>query len=389
MRYHHLQTAVERRDTIAAVVSGIPSPTEILEVVVFVDKSGQPARTATHVIILVPSTMTRIQPSSILAMPSMLSSADVAASIGPQSTSPVDVIPNQVPDLSTGASTEGGLQVEPTGVEGGGSTADAAGLPGVAYSQYNAYGTCKTVGRVYSDLYNIATQYRLVRIYGEDCGRVGTIVSAAKSTGLKLFLGIFNLDSLVQQTVELVNAVYDHGDWSIVDTVSVGNELVNNGQATAHQVINAVAATRQLLRSAGFNGPVVTVETFIAVLRNPWLCDHSDYCAINIHPFFDPNTPATLAGDFVHRQVAAVRNVLKNANQRIVVTETGWPWQGCPNGNAVPGKDNQKAAITSIKRVFGPGHSGNLILFSAFNDMWKKAEPSTFYAEQYWGISQF
>lgn len=222
-----------------------------------------------------------------------------------------------------------------------------------------------------------------------DCGQVATVVSAAKSTGLKVFLGIFDLAGLEGQLAELINAVYAHGDWSVIETVSVGNELVNDGQATAQQVINAVVATRQSLRSAGFQGPVVTVDTFIAVLRNPWLCDYSDFCAMNIHPFFDPNTPAAAAGNFVYNQVAAVRNVLKNPSQRIVVTETGWPWQGCANGKAVPGKTNQRAAIQSIKTVFGTGHAGNLILFSAFNDMWKKAEPSTFYAEQYWGINQF
>lgn len=378
-----------KRDSITVVVSAIPSPTEMTEAVVFVDHNGQPVRTATEVIMLVPPTTNRAQPYSIQATTASLTSAGGPASVGQQSTGPVGFVPTQVPDPSTGASTAGGPHTEPNGVEGGDSTAAAASLPGVSYSAYNAHGACKTGSRVLSDFQRMATQYGLVRIYGVDCGQVATAVSAAKSTGLKLFLGIFQLDNLEKQIGELVNAVYTHGDWSVVEAVSVGNELVNNGQATAQEVINAVAATRQSLRSAGFHGPVVTVDTFIAVLRNPWLCDVSDFCAVNIHPFFDPNTPAPAAGKFVYNQVAAVRNVLKNPNQRIVVTETGWPWQGCANGDAVPGKENQRAAITSIKTVFGAGHSDNLILFSAFNDMWKKAEPSTFYAEQYWGINQF
>lgn len=376
-----------RRDSITVVVSAIPSPTTMSEVVVFVDHNGQPVRTATELIVLVPSTITRAQPLTTQATSRPLTSASVLVSISQQSTSAVGQVPTHLPDPSTGPSTAGGLNSQPNGAEGGGST--TAGLPGVAYSPFDAYGTCKAWSHVVSDFQTIATQYGLVRIYGVDCGQVAMAVSAAKSTGLKLFLGIFNLDNLEKQTSELVDAVSAYGDWSVVETVSVGNELVDKGQATVQQVINAVAATRRSLRSAGFYGPVVTVDTVLAVLRNPWLCDYSDFCAVNIHPFFDPSTPATAAGDYVRNQMAAVRKVLRNPSQRIVVTETGWPWQGCANGAAVPGKQNQRTAIASIKTVFGAGHSGNLVLFSAFNDMWKKAEPGTFYAEQYWGINQF
>jgi exo-beta-1,3-glucanase (GH17 family) len=215
------------------------------------------------------------------------------------------------------------------------------------------------------------------------------VASAARATGVQLFLGIFNLDGLDDQIRTLVDAVYTYADWSVVESISVGNELVNNGQATAQQVINAVHAARESLRRAGYTGPVVTVDTFIAVLNNPSLCDSSDFCAMNIHPFFDPNTPASAAGTFLANQVGRVRQQLANPNQRIVVTETGWPWQGSANGAAVPGKENQQTALESIRSVFANHNPGNVIFFTAFNDLWKRAEPSTFYAEQFWGINQF
>ncbi|KAJ9149161.1 Glycoside hydrolase [Coniochaeta hoffmannii] len=371
-----------RRDSITVVVDAIPFPTQISEVVVFVDHDGRPVRTATEVVVLVPSTIAQATSQSA-------TSAGVTSPAAQQPTVHANPDSTQVPGPATGGPSSGHPSPDLNGVEGGDSTASAARLPGVSYSPFDADGSCKSKGRVFSDLQRIATLYGLVRIYGADCAQVATVLSAARSIGLKVFLGIFNLDGLEGQIAELVNAVHAHGDWSVVETVSVGNELVNNGQATAQEVVNAVAAVRQSLRSAGFHGPVVTVDTFVAVLRNPWLCDYSDFCAINIHPFFDPNTPATAAGSFVYNQVAAVRNVLQNPNQRIVVTETGWPWQGCANGDAVPGKENQRVAISSIKTAFGAGHPGNLILFSAFNDLWKRSEPSTFYAEQYWGINQF
>ncbi|KAK3346670.1 glycoside hydrolase superfamily [Lasiosphaeria hispida] len=202
-----------------------------------------------------------------------------------------------------------------------------------------------------------------------------------------MFLGIFNLDGLDEQVATLVQAVNaSAGGWALVDTVSVGNELVNNGQATARQVVDAVAAARASLRSAGYLGPVVTVDTFLAVERFPVLCDASDYCAVNVHPFFDGSTAAAQAGQFVLRKVADVREVLLDSGKKVVVTESGWPWQGNTNGLAVPGRQNQKMAVQSIVDVYGATNPGGLILFTAFDDGWKKAEPGTFYAEQFWGM---
>ncbi|KAI6866603.1 hypothetical protein KC318_g19507, partial [Hortaea werneckii] len=51
-------------------------------------------------------------------------------------------------------------------------------------------------------------------------------------------------------------------------------------------------------------------------------------------------------------------------------------------GAAVPGTANQRAAIDSLKSAF----SGNLILFTAYNDMWKSNNAGTYGAEQFWGM---
>ncbi|KAK3319794.1 glycoside hydrolase superfamily [Cercophora scortea] len=228
-------------------------------------------------------------------------------------------------------------------------------LPGVTYSPYNADGTCRAAADIYSDFQSLSSLYSLVRIYGVDCNQVASILPAAASISARVFLGIFNLDDLDSQIATLVSAVTTYGSWSQIDTISVGNELVNNGQATADQVISAVSAARTSLRSAGYTGPVVTVDTFTAVIANPLLCDASDYCAMNIHAFFDPNTPAPQAGNFVLRQVANVREVLADPAQRIVVTESGWPWQGNANGLAVPGRENQLVAVQAIVDAYAEG----------------------------------
>ncbi|KAB5526415.1 cell wall glucanase [Coniochaeta sp. 2T2.1] len=391
---HHKPHApvITKRDTITVVVDSIPFTTQLTKVVVLVDSNGKPIQTATEVVVLVPpSTATYAQPyATPQAATSALSSSD-------PSTTPAGIVWTQAPPPSPGTtqsptSTTAAAPYgsDPNGTEGGDAPGSAASRPGISYSPFNSDGSCKPARQIFSDIQDIAAmQYGLVRIYGVDCDQIAPVVSAAKSTKLKLFLGIYYLDNLQSQIQNVVNDVLTNSTWSLIETVSVGNELVNNGLATAQQVMAAVSATRQVLRGAGYTGPVVTVDTFVAVLRNPTLCDESDFCAMNIHPFFDANTPASQAGKFVYDQVNSVRNVLSDKNQRIVVTETGWPWQGCAHGLAVPGKQEQKVAIGGIKAAFEEGKHGDLILFSAFNDPWKKAEASTFFAEQYWGIDQF
>ncbi|KAJ0114383.1 cell wall glucanase [Diaporthe amygdali] len=328
------------------------SPTSLPEIVVFVDKNGTPIATAEAIVVLVPPNNTA-------------SAAGLAA------------------HQPSGTRTVSGLPAAPTGPGSPVNNATGSGLFGVAYAPYNADGSCKTASQIMKDFGVIGQTYGFVRVYGVDCNQIPNVYAAAKSNNLKVFFGIFSLDNLGDQIATLVQGIQK--DWSIVDTVSIGNELVNNGQATPQQIINALKSGKALLQQSGWTGPVVTVDTFMAVLAHPELCQASDYCAVNIHPFFDPNTAPGQAGVFVANQVQNIRNKLGNPSARVRVTESGWPWQGSANGQAVPGVDQQAAALSSIRAAFS-NNPHDMVLFSAFNDMWKAAAPPTFYAEQYWGI---
>jgi len=212
-------------------------------------------------------------------------------------------------------------------------------------------------------------------------------LTAAKAHSKKLFVGIYDISDLSSEVALIVAAVTDvvGGDWSYIDTVSVGNELVNSGTASAATVVAAISTVRSLLTTAGYTGKVVTVDTLVAARANPSLCDASDYCAVNCHPFFDGGYTASQSGEFLESQIPTLQNVLANKNQEIVITETGWPWQGESNGEAVPSLANQESAISSIKSSFASKPEA-IILFTAFNDLWKSNTAAQFQAEQYWGL---
>ncbi|CAL9729298.1 probable family 17 glucosidase Scw4p [Monosporozyma unispora] len=257
------------------------------------------------------------------------------------------------------------------------SNVPAGDAKGITYSPYNADGSCKSAGDVASDLSKL-TDYGIIRLYGVDCNQVENVLQA-KTSSQKLFLGIFYVDQIQQGVATISSAINQYGSWNDVDTVSIGNELVNGGQANADQVGQYVSTGRSALQAAGYTGPVVSVDTFIAVINNPDLCQHSDYMAVNAHAYFDQNTAAEDAGSWVLQQIERVYSAC-GGSKNVVITESGWPTQGQTLGLAVPSQENQATAISSIKDKCG----ASTFLFTAFNDYWKADGP--YGVEKYWGI---
>ncbi|KAK4218480.1 cell wall glucanase [Rhypophila decipiens] len=394
-RYHYRRPPM--RPVKIIIVDKTPSSSDKddgSQVVVYVDPEGHPIETLTQAARVVPSPTPAPKESRVVEAASnpSLEAAKAASLI-------LNVVEISAPPSPTPSQAEGIADETPKlkPASAAGPAGNDTLLSGVTYSPYNSDGTCKTGPQVAADIRAIAPLHSLIRIYGVDCNQVATLLAAVQpfASSLRLFLGIFNLVDLTSQITTLIKAVTDNngGGWRLIDTISIGNELVNNNQATPQQILSSLATARTALRRAGYTGPVVTVDTVSAIAQNPSLCDASDYCAINVHPFFDPNTSPDKAGEFIASQVKIVREKLADPKQRIVVTETGWPWAGNANGLAVPGRENQKTAIGSIVARFGGdgeeegmGSLENLILFTAFNDQWKKAEAGTFFAEQYWGM---
>lgn len=257
--------------------------------------------------------------------------------------------------------------------------AESSGL-GITYSPYNSDQSCKTQDQIAKDLATL-DGYSMIRMYGVDCDQTGPIIKAAKSKNWKVFAGLFEINGVEDQIAKLQKSVESEADWSIIDTISVGNEGVNNGKYTVGEVKAAVQATKACLPSE-YTGSVVTVDTFTAIIANPELCSVGDYPAANCHAFFDGGKSAEESGQFVWDQQKRVADACNVSREKVWITEAGWPSQGSTNGKAVPSSENQKTAVKQLKEKF----SSNMILFTAFNDYWKANTPETFGVEQYWGI---
>ncbi|KAK4990827.1 Cell surface mannoprotein mp65 [Elasticomyces elasticus] len=366
------------------------------DVVIYVDNHGKPLYTSyayqappTSVPALSPAAASSTSSSSRVAQaaPSSSSSSSVAPpapsttsskSVAPAATSTPATTPAAAPTTAAAPSSSAPAPSSSAAAPAS-SSAPSSGFA-ISYSPYNADGTCKTQDQVNSDFQKI-NGYSMVRIYGTDCNQASTVLNAVASKGMKLFAGVYDITKVtaeLQLIIKAANAI--NGGWAAIDTISIGNEGVNNGAYTVSAVVSAIGTARSTLSGTGFSGKIVTVDTFVAIIANPELCRASDYAAANCHAFFDGGVTAQGAGAFVLGQAQAVSKACGGKNT--VITESGWPSQGNANGAAVPSLSNQKDAINSLKSHF----SSNMVLFTAFNDMWKKNNAGTFGAEQYWGI---
>lgn len=260
---------------------------------------------------------------------------------------------------------------------GSAGVAGSSGARGITYTPYSDDGGCKSSSQIKKEVGQL-DGYDVIRLYGVDCDQVSAVLSA-KSKSQKIFAGIFDVANIESGVKTLASAVKSSGSWDDIDTVSIGNELVNSGQADASQIKKYVESGRSSLKDAGFSGKVVSVDTFIAVYNNPDLCKYSDYIAVNAHAFFDGGYSAQDAGKWVLNQIEGLSSTC-GGDKKVLITESGWPSSGDTNGKAVPSKSNQKDAIKSIKKECGD----DVLLFTAFNDNWKAS--GAFNAEKSYGI---
>ncbi|OKL63704.1 hypothetical protein UA08_00644 [Talaromyces atroroseus] len=283
----------------------------------------------------------------------------------------------------TGLEKDAARPLSPDLISGISNSLFGHGKYGISYTAYNDDGTCKTQDQVDSDMAQLR-QFAFVRFYGVDCNQAQTISKAARGNNMQVFAGVFDIQNMNNDLQKIIDAA--DGDWSTFHTVSVGNELVNRGQSSPAEVIGAVNSARNRLRQAGYQGPVVTVDTFNQIIAHPELCDASDYCAANCHAFFDSNQTAENAGPYVLEQARQVSQAMKDGNKGVIITETGWPSAGEANGAAVPSRHNQIVALKSLKQSFP---DGGVVFFSAFNEKWKQDNAWTFGTEKNWGLFDF
>ncbi|RCK56703.1 Cell surface mannoprotein MP65 [Candida viswanathii] len=258
----------------------------------------------------------------------------------------------------------------------------AEGAFGITYSPYTDQDACKSAQEVAKDI-KLLSSYSVIRLYGTDCSGIENVMSAMTSSQ-KIYIGVWNIESPDGELQDIVSAVSSSSrGWSAVHTIAIGNERVNAGEATVDQVKTAVDTSRLYLTANGYTGPIVTVDTLVAYVANPQLCEISDYLAVNCHPYWDGGVEPSNSGPWLLQQIALLQSVC-GTSKKVLITESGWPTQGEAYGTCVPSVKNQVAAVSSIVSSL----ADQVIMFTMYNDYWKFSigGAGPYGVEYYWGL---
>lgn len=251
----------------------------------------------------------------------------------------------------------------------------------ITYGPYDSSsGNCKTGDQVKKDIAEIKKAgFQAVRIYGTDCDTLVNVVPACVDQGLQVIAGIFvkpedECSITSPQVKKQVDDLVSMNNWGAIRLLVVGNESIMNKVCSAEQLVKLIKDVKT--QCSGFQGPVTIAETL-----NIWqqkevsdaICPLVDVVGANIHAIFNPNVDASGAGDFVKQQMDILGEI---CGKNVINLETGWKSEGACNGIACPGPDDQKKAISSIRKTCGDAS----VFFSFDNESWKPAP------DQKWGL---
>lgn len=255
------------------------------------------------------------------------------------------------------------------------------------FTPYTSTGQCKTADEVMADITVIAGKgFVAVRLYATDCSGLQNVGAACKANNLKLIIGVFIESSGISGAQEQVTEIAEWGQsgmWDIVILAVIGNEAIFNNYCTPEELAGFISSTKSTWQQSGYNGPCTTTEP-LNILQEVAgsLCGVIDVVAANIETFFTSSVVAENAGSFVVEQLELVGQCCPGLEAYNL--ESGWPSSGQQNGQAVPGTEEQKAALLDILDKAG----SRTCFFSYADDLWKDA--GQFGVEQHFGgISVF
>jgi len=243
---------------------------------------------------------------------------------------------------------------------------------GVNYSPYTANGGCKDASTVASDLAAFS-DCTVIRLFDVDCNGIQNVFAA--NPNFKIMAGVKNMGDISGSLSTMISAV--GGKWDRIYAVTVGDELINSGQASVSQVQGYISQAKSIL-SGTYGGVITTVDSQNVFQSQPSLCGVVDAVFVNAHPFFDSACPSSNAGNWLQSQISSISSLC--GGKQVIITETGWPWQGSANGAAVPSASDQSAALAAI----GAAVTSNILYFSAYDSPWMS--PGQYGVEPYWGL---
>ena len=199
------------------------------------------------------------------------------------------------------------------------------------------------------------------------------IVGIAEQEGLNVAPGAWLSDNATTNALETDNLITVAQQHDNVLFAIVGSEAILRFANGFPQGLSKSAVIAQINKvKANVSVPVTTAEPWHIWRDNPDLVDAVDLIFLNIHPYWEQQHIDN-AVNFVFAKYTEIKN--KYPGKKVIISETGWPSGGNPNGPAQPSLANQKKFISEFLNLVRK-EKIDFFYFAAFDEKWKVAEPN-------------
>ena len=197
----------------------------------------------------------------------------------------------------------------------------------------------------------------------------------AAENGLKSMVGVWLDDDKEHNEIEFANAI-EVAKAGHADILAVGNEVLLRGDLTEDELIDYINRAKQAVPGV----EVGYVDAYFEFAVHPRVTEACDVILANCYPFWEkcPAEHALLYMKEMYRIAVQAAN-----GKKVIISETGWPNVGTPEGGAVPSVENAiKYFINTYQWAEEEGIE--IIYFSSFDEAWKVDAEGDVGA--YWGL---
>ena len=197
----------------------------------------------------------------------------------------------------------------------------------------------------------------------------------AAENGLKTMVGVWLDDDRENNEKELAGAI-EVARAGHANILAVGNEVLLRGDLTEDELIGYIDRAKR----AAPDVDVGYVDAYFKFVDHPRVTEACDVILANCYPYWE-SCPAEYSllymKDMYRRAVDAARG------RKVIISETGWPDTGTPEGGAVPSVENAlKYFINTYQWAEEEGIE--VFYFSSFDETWKVEKEGDVGA--YWGL---
>lgn len=202
------------------------------------------------------------------------------------------------------------------------------------------------------------------------------IPGIAIENGLRTMVGVWLDDDRETNALEMANAI-ELAQAGHVDILAVGNEVLLRGDLSEDDLIRYLQQARQDVPA---DVEVGYVDAYFKFVDHPRVTDACDVVLANCYPFWEycPVEYALLYMKDMYRRAVKAAN-----GKQVIISETGWPSAGTPEGQALPSDMNAlKYFIDTC--MWTDEEEIDLFYFSAFDETWKTDREGDVGA--FWGL---